>query len=431
MRNAITSLLLFWCAALAAQPHDLIGYWQNWNDPNAPYLELSEVDPRYTIIEVAFAEPAAGTTYDMVFAPAETDEATFTTDVAMLQASGRKVLISIGGANATVRLTTESERDQFVTSMLAIMDAYGFDGMDLDLEGTSVNISGGAINTPSDATIINLITAVNSIADAFEIQHGRRMLLTMAPETAYVQGGQSAYGGIWGAYLPIIDALRTHLDILHVQLYNSGSMFGIDGAVYEQGNADFIVSQVDALLHGFATAGGFFAPLPASKIAVGLPACSSAAGGGFTSPDAVADAVNYLRGVGPQPGTYVLDGTHPDLRGMMTWSINWDAVATCNVDHYEFAQNYADLFGLTTAIDRPLATEPERIWPSILRAGELLHLSYTDRVIQLHDALGRAVATLTAQNGTVALPATLGPGRYWLRSVDADGALHRASFQIE
>lgn len=431
MRVLLSLALTCHLVSTNAQTHDLIGYWQNWNDPNAPYMELSEVDPRYSIIEVAFAEPAAGTTYDMVFAPAETDEATFTSDIAALQASGRKVLISIGGANATVRLNTESERDQFVTSMLEIMDTYGFDGMDLDLEGTSVNISGGVISAPSDATIINLIAAVNSIADAYEIEHGHRMMLTMAPETAYVQGGQSAYGGIWGAYLPIIDALWTRMDVLQVQLYNSGSMFGIDGAVYEQGTADFIVSQTDALLQGFSTAGGFFTGLPANKIAVALPACTSAAGGGFTSPDDVAAAIDYLRGDGPQPGSYVLDGSYPDLRGMMTWSINWDAVSTCNANAYEYAQSYEDIFGLSTGINQLAVAEQERIWPSVLRAGQSIQLNYPDRVINLHDGLGRSIATLNARNGTVQTPTTLAPGRYWLRSVGNDGAVHRASFMIE
>ncbi|MBL7937942.1 MAG: chitinase [Flavobacteriales bacterium] len=430
-RHLAVSSMLLGSLSAAAQPHDLIGYWQNWNDPNAPYMELSEVDPRYTIIEVAFAEPAVGTTFDMVFALAETDEATFTADVAALQAGGRKVLISVGGANATVRLNTEDERDQFVTSMLGIMDAYGFDGMDLDLEGTSVNISGGVISAPSDATIINLIAAVNSIADAFEIQHGHRMMLTMAPETAYVQGGQSAYGGIWGAYLPIIDALRARLDVLQVQLYNSGSMYGIDGAIYEQGTADFIVSQTDALLQGFSTAGGFFAGLPANKIAVALPACPSAAGGGFTSVEVVADAINYLRGDGPRPEAYVLDGPHPDLRGMMTWSINWDAVATCNDNAYEYARSYEDIFGLPTST-RALPEQGEAVvWPTHLRIGDDLHMPVLDGALLVYDPIGRSMGRLSIRGGRVTIPTSFNTGLYRGGYHDAAGAFHGVTFMIE
>jgi chitinase len=85
----------------------------------------------------------------------------------------------------------------------------------------------------------------------------------------------SAFAGIWGGYLPIIDALRDSLDVLQVQLYNSGSMYGVDNNVYNSGTADFITSQTEAVIYGFNTAGGAFNGLPANKVAVGLPACTN------------------------------------------------------------------------------------------------------------------------------------------------------------
>lgn len=385
-----------------AQGSDLVGYWHNWNDANAPYLELSEVDPRYTVIEVSFAVPAAGSTYDMVFTPAETAPATFIADVAALQAQGKKVLISIGGANATVHLDSDAERDQFVNSMLGILDTYGFDGIDIDLEGASVAISGGTIASPTDARIIRLVEAVSSIADTYESTNGVPMMLTMAPETAYVQGGMSAYGGIWGAYLPIIDALRDRLDILQVQLYNSGSMYGIDGGIYTQGTADFIVSQTEALLQGFTTAGGFFAPLPPEKVAIGLPACPLAAGGGYVASAVLEQAVDYLRGTGPQPGSYQRVATYPTLRGLMTWSINWDAVSTCAAAG-EYAQAFEDIFGITTAVpDAP--DDGITVWPVPVDAG-VLHVGGLrgNERITLVDATGRAVLTRQATSPSTIL----------------------------
>ena len=404
-----------------AQGPDLIGYWHNWNDGNAPYLELSQVDPRYTVVEVSFAVPAVGSTYDMVFAPAETAPATFLADVAALQAQGRKVLISIGGANATVHLDSDAERDQFVSSMLAILDTYGFDGLDIDLEGASVAISGGTIANPVDARIIRLIDAVNTIADTFENTHGVPMMLTMAPETAYAQGGMSSFGGIWGAYLPLIDALRNRLDILQVQLYNSGSMYGIDGGIYSQGTADFIVSQTEALLQGFSTAGGYFAPLPPEKVAIGLPACPLAAGGGYVPPAVLEQAVDYLHGFGPQPGSYQRVGTYPTLRGLMTWSINWDATANCSVPD-EFAQAYQDLFGISTTV----AEAPDSdllLWPNPVEAG-VLHLQglQGDERLLLLDALGRTVHTERATGERTTLTVDLPAGTYLLR-VERDGVL--------
>ena len=231
LRSIFFTALCTCAATTHAQTPALIGYWHNWNDGNAPYLSLDQIDSRYNVIEVAFAEPAVGTTYDMQFTPSLTAPATFTAQVATHQAAGHKVLISIGGANATVQLNSDVERDQFIASMLAIIEAYGFDGIDLDLEGASVSITGGTIAAPVDARIVRLIDAVQLIALEFEFANGHAMMLTMAPETAFVQGGQSAFGGIWGAYLPVIHALRDRLDILQVQLYNSGSMYGIDGNI--------------------------------------------------------------------------------------------------------------------------------------------------------------------------------------------------------
>ncbi len=397
-----------------------MGYWHNWNDGNAPYLELSQVDPRYTVIAVSFAVPAVGSTYDMVFAPAETAPATFIADVAALQAQGRKVLISIGGADATVHLDSDAERDQFVSSMLGILNTYGFDGLDIDLEGASVAISGGTIANPSDARIIRLIDAVNSIADQYEVAHGVPMMLTMAPETAYVQGGMSAYGGIWGAYLPIIDALRDRLNILQVQLYNSGSMYGIDGGIYTQGTADFIVSQTEALLQGFTTGGGFFAPLPPEKVAIGLPACPLAAGGGYVTPAVLEQAVDYLRGTGPQPGSYQRVATYPTLRGLMTWSINWDAVGGCAVAD-EYAQAYEDIFEITTA-EQETPDAGITVWPVPVDAG-VLHIAGLQggEDLLLLDALGRVVASDRASSDRLELNFDLTTGAYVLR-VHRDGA---------
>ena len=185
----------------------------------------------------------------------------------------------------------------------------------------------------------------------YRTTHAAKLILTMAPETAYVQGGQSAYGGIWGGYLPIIDGLRDSLDLLHVQLYNSGSMYGIDGAIYTQGTSDFIVAMTEAVLHGFNTSGGYFNGLTADKVAVGLPACVNAAGGGYADTAAVRTAINYIRGFGPPAGNYLLTNVngYPMLRGMMTWSVNWDAVNTC-ASAWEYAHNYQSIFATSTTL---------------------------------------------------------------------------------
>lgn len=415
------------CATvLHAQGPDLVGYWHNWNDAGAPYLELGQVDPRYTIIEVAFAEPALGTTYDMQFSPAETSQAVFMADVAAQQADGRKVLISMGGANASVHLNSDTERDQFVTSMMGILTTYGFDGLDIDLEGSSVAITGGTIAAPVDASIIRLIDAIGTIMAQYRMQTGQKLFLTMAPETAYVQGGQSAFGGIWGAYLPIIDPLRDSMDVLQVQLYNSGSMYGLDGGVYNQGTADFIVSQTEAVIQGFATPGGFFAGLPPEKVAVGLPACNAAAGGGYVDTITVRAAMEYLLGEGPQPGSYALQqpGGYPTLRGMMTWSINWDAASSCD-GAYSYADTYERVFDDLGMVVTESAVQLLR--PVENPATDVLRFrSVVNGPVVVHDHTGRAVLRGAMNGGELDVSAL--PNGCYVLTVQHRGGSARARF---
>lgn len=371
----------------------LVGYFHNWNTANAPYIQLDQIDNRYNVVNISFATPQGGTDYDMDFTPSQTSQTEFITQIQNLQAQGKKVLISIGGANVTIQLDDANERDIFVTSMTNIIETYGFDGIDIDLESSSLLISGGTISDPIDPPIINMITAIEEIMADYFMTHDKKLLLTMAPETAYVQGGQSNFSDFWGAYLPLIDALRDSIDLMMVQLYNSGTMFGIDGNIYTQATTDFIVAMTEASIEGFNTNGGFFNGLPANKIIVALPACESAAGSGFTDPVSVQNAMLYLKGNGIQPGAYTLfnEGGYPDLRGMMTWSINWDAVNTCG-NNYEFAQNFELIFGPISSTEHSVLDE-FRMYPNPV--SDLLHLEFgsdlKNGLLEITDMSGKVI----------------------------------------
>lgn len=369
----------------------LIGYWHNWNDINAPYIQLDAIDKRYNVIEVAFAVPTSPSDMNMLFTPDVVSPSVFITKVQTLQSQGKKVLLSIGGATTSIDLTTTINKNAFVSSITAIINTYGFDGIDIDIEhGNSILISGGTIAAPGNIAQINLIDAIKQIMANYRTIHSRKLLLTMAPETAYVQGGQSAFGSIWGGYLPIIDALRDSLDLLQVQLYNSGSMYGIDGKIYTQGTADFIIAMTEAVIHGFNTSGGMFVGLSAGKVAVGLPACISAAGGGFVDSATVKTAIDYLRGNGSQPGTYVLSklSGYPSLRGMMTWSVNWDAVSTC-ASKYQYATNFEKIFGITTYISKSLPSTYFEIYPNPTSGQFTIILPTDNATITVTDLLGQ------------------------------------------
>ena len=366
MKKVLLILFFLFTIFTEAQNPVLIGYWHNWNDSSAPYISLNQIDSRYTVVCISFAVPTSASDMTMQFVPDGVSQTAFISQIQALQNQGKKVVLSIGGATTSISLNNNSNRDAFINSMTAILNTYGFDGIDIDIEHGNSILASGTIANPTLVDCTNLIYAINQIKTNYYNSFSRNMMLTFAPETAYVQGGMSAYGGIWGGYLPLLNALRNDLNYVHVQLYNSGSVYGIDGNIYTQGTADFIIAMTEALIQGFSTAGGPFQGLPANKIVVGLPACINAAGGGYVNPAVVEDALNYLLGVGPKPGVYTLNqaGGYPNLGGMMTWSINWDKVTNCNTTAYAYAQNYVQIFGTTLSAPAADVTNSIRLSPN-------------------------------------------------------------------
>jgi chitinase len=409
--------MLIISSMISSQAQQLVGYWHNWNDSRAPYIPIKDIDDRYNVIHIAFALPTSPQNMWIRFDPEGIDAESFKADIADLRAQGKKVCLSVGGATASFDFSTSSQKSDFVSSILALLEYYAFDGLDLNLEfGNPILIQGGTIKQPQSIAQQHFISAVKEIMTAYSAQFNNKMMLTMAPETAYVQGGQSAFGNIWGGYLPILDALRDSLDLLHVQLYNSGSMYGIDRGIYYQGSTDFTVALTEAIIKGFDTNGGYFEGFPAQKIAVGLPACSQAAGGGFMMADSILAAVRYLKGEGPKPGSYTLatPGGYPDLGGMMTWSINWDAVASCG-DTYTYAQTYSEAFADPTNStvdynDQSLF----KVFPNPSSGEFTLMLSGSKTEVTIWDSWGRRIFTKMTQEKVFSIKLSE-PGSYMLR----------------
>ncbi|NOK33734.1 chitinase [Corallococcus exercitus] len=315
----------------------LVGYWHNF-DNGSTHIRLRDVSSKFNVIQVAFAEPVAGApSGTMGFTPYNATVAEFKADIATLKAQGRKVLISLGGANGTIHLDDAAAKQAFVTSMQGLINTYGFDGLDLDLEGASLALNGGDTDfrNPTTPRIQNLIAGTRQL-----LNDNPGLLLTMAPETAYVQGGYAAYGGPWGAYLPVIHALRDRLTYLHVQHYNTGTVMALDGRAYAQGTPDFHVAMAEMLLQGFPVGGNASAVFPAlrpEQVVIGLPSSPQAAGGGYTTTANVQKALDYLMKGQSFGGTYVLRqaGGYPGFKGLMTWSINWDAFT-----NFEFSNSH-------------------------------------------------------------------------------------------
>ncbi|MFI6400985.1 chitinase [Streptomyces sp. NPDC050548] len=275
--------------------HAVTGYWQNFNN-GATVQKLSAVSSQYDIIAVAFADAtstpgAVSFTLDSSGLGGYTVDQ-FKADIAAKHAAGKKVVISIGGQNGTISVSDSTSATNFANSVYSLMQTYGFDGVDIDLEnGLNATYMTQALRTLSSKA-------------------GSSLIITMAPQTIDMQSTSNSY---FQTALNVKDILT----VVNMQYYNSGTMLGCDGKVYGQGTVDFLTALACIQLQG---------GLAPSQVGLGLPASTSAAGSGYVSPTIVNNALDCLT-AGTNCGTFKPSKTYPDLRGAMTWSTNWDAAA--------------------------------------------------------------------------------------------------------
>ena len=275
--------------------HAVTGYWQNFNN-GATVQKLSAVSSQYDIIAVAFADAtstpgAVSFTLDSAGLGGYTVDQ-FKADIAAKHAAGKKVIISIGGQNGTISVSDSTSATNFANSVYSLMQTYGFDGVDIDLEN--------GINA----------TYMTQALRSLSSKAGSSLIITMAPQTIDMQSTSNAY---FQTALNVKDILT----VVNMQYYNSGTMLGCDGKVYGQGTVDFLTALACIQLQG---------GLSPSQVGLGLPASTSAAGSGYVSPTIVNNALDCLT-AGTNCGTFKPSKTYPDLRGAMTWSTNWDAAA--------------------------------------------------------------------------------------------------------
>ncbi|WP_327184857.1 chitinase [Streptomyces sp. NBC_01334] len=275
--------------------HAVTGYWQNFNN-GATVQRVSDVSSQYDIIAVAFADatttPGAVTfNLDSAGLGGYTVDQ-FKADIKAKQAAGKKVIVSVGGQNGTVSVSDPTSATNFANSVYTLMQTYGFDGVDIDLEN--------GLNA----------TYMSQALRSLSSKAGSGLVLTMAPQTIDMQ---STSNGYFQTALNVKDILT----VVNMQYYNSGSMLGCDGKVYSQGSVDFLTALACIQLEG---------GLDPSQVGLGLPASTSGAGSGYVSPTVVNNALDCLtKGTGC--GSFKPSKTYPALRGAMTWSTNWDASA--------------------------------------------------------------------------------------------------------
>ncbi|WIM95664.1 glycosyl hydrolase family 18 protein [Actinoplanes oblitus] len=276
--------------------HFLTGYWQNFDNGATP-LKLAAVPAAYDLIAVAFADATAtpgavSFTLDPGLATAVGGytDAQFKADIATLHSRGKKVVISVGGEKGSVAVASADAAANFANSVYSLIQNYGFDGVDIDLEN--------GLNATYMASALRSLRA----------KAGAGLIITMAPQTIDMQSTGSSY-------FALALSIKDILTVVHTQFYNSGAMLGCDQMnAYSQGTENFLTA-----LACIQTQGG----LRPDQVSLGLPASTKAAGGGYVAPSVVNAALDCLAR-GTNCGTFKPPATYPGIRGAMTWSINWD-----------------------------------------------------------------------------------------------------------
>ncbi|GIU19838.1 MULTISPECIES: immunoglobulin-like domain-containing protein [unclassified Shewanella] len=283
----------------------VVGYWHNWcagggyKGGIAPCVTLEEVDPQYNVVDVSFMKVygAVGTIPTFKLDPAVgLSEAQFIEQISELNRQGRSVLIALGGADAHIELRNGQEQ-ALADEIIRLVEIYGFDGLDIDLEQAAVTAADNQTVIPA---------ALRIVKDYYREQ-GKNFLITMAPEFPYLTTG--------GKYVPYITALEGYYDWINPQFYNQGGDgIYIEGLGWIAQNNDnlkqeFIYHIADALANG----NNGFTKIPHDKLVFGIPTNIDAAATGYVKdPQKLYAAFEQLKAQG-QP-----------LRGVMTWSVNWD-----------------------------------------------------------------------------------------------------------
>jgi chitinase len=330
----------------------IVGYWHNWLGKSDGYQQgtsnsarLSETPYGYNVVDVAFMV-ATEENRIPTFKPYNGTDSEFRAEVAKLNAEGRAVILSMGGGEAHIEFE-EGDEQVFANEIIRLVETYGFDGLDIDLESS-------AITAGANQTVIP--AALKIVKDHYR-EKGMNFLITMAPEFPHLRTG--------GKYASYIQSLDGYYDFINPQLYNQrgNGVTGADGRWLAQ-NDDSVKEEFLYTISSYMINGKGFVPIPAHKLVLGLPANPDGASNGYVkNPQDLQNALARLKA----------DGN--PIKGLMTWSVNWDGGVDRNGIPYNhsFINTYAPMIHHDNVMDKEAQSTP----------GELSSKVQTNKTISL------------------------------------------------
>ncbi len=345
-----------------------VGYYHNWvPEQGAGYrggkpaeTDLGKINPFYNVIAVSFMKGEGIPTFE----PFNMSDEEFRSKVATLNEEGRSVIISLGGADSHIELHRGQEQ-AFADEVIRLVETYGFDGLDIDLEQSAITAGDNQQVIPE---------ALKIVRDHYKKQ-GKHFIISMAPEFPYLRTA--------GGYVPYITALENEYDFIAPQLYNqAGDGLSVGDEWIAQNNDsrkyDFLYGMSKALHNGESG----YIRIPADRLALGIPANNDAAANGYVQDPSVVDFLygmskalhngesGYIRipadrlalgipanndaaanGYVQDPSVVYqvfeqMEKERTPLKGLMTWSVNWDeGVNSSGISYNEsFAKAYQNLF---------------------------------------------------------------------------------------
>lgn len=317
----------------------IIGYLPGWKIPPSA---TSLANAGYTHILVAFGVFST-TTPGKIMSAFDTVTKNY---IDGLHNAGIKVSLSLGGASSSAPDTSVNFHEvlslassptvfqqTFVQSVESVVSQYGFDGIDIDIE-QGLN-GGGTFAKPTGdiAVLANILK---------QLHHDLpNLLISLAPQVANISANRG-FDATWGNYASLIMQTYDVLSWVGIQLYNTGSAFGVDNIVYDPNTVsspNFSVAMATDLLANWPAVDSsgritgfqpYISYLQPNQVVIGYPAPNAQGksdGGPVTPTATIKRAIQCLRthtAGSNSCDTYVPPQAYPSIGGVFNWEVTFD-----------------------------------------------------------------------------------------------------------